>query len=98
MRWVQEVDTYPLSLHFDVLSPSTPLLSQFPIMGYSVRTHDWRLTLWQRWDGENLAAHWDLLVAAELYDMKLMPDSSSRCSDTPDASRLAQTNPSRVHH
>jgi hypothetical protein len=31
-------------------------------MGYSVRTRDWRLTLWQEWNGNELRAKWDQLV------------------------------------
>jgi hypothetical protein len=43
---------------------------EFPIMGYSVRDADWRLTLWQRWNGHALEARWDMPVAGELYNMR----------------------------
>lgn len=44
--------------------------SLFTVMGYSVRTSDWRYTEWRRWQGDKLQADWnaDGLIASELYD------------------------------
>ena len=42
--------------------------ADFDFMGYSIRTPDWRLTLWLRWNGTALAAHWDGPAAVELYN------------------------------
>ena len=42
--------------------------SNFTVMGYSVRTTDWRATFWMPWLGEKLAADFDKGPAAvELY-------------------------------
>ena len=37
-------------------------------MGYSVRTAEWRLTVWVVWDGTRLAPIWSNVTATELYD------------------------------
>jgi len=40
----------------------------FSLMGYSVRTADWRYTEWRKWNGERLIAEWGLPPnATELY-------------------------------
>ena len=42
--------------------------SNFTVMGYSVRTENWRATFWMPWIGEKLAADFDKGPAAvELY-------------------------------
>lgn len=42
--------------------------SNFTVMGYSVRTENWRCTLWMPWIGEKLAADFEAgPVAVELY-------------------------------
>ena len=41
----------------------------FDLMGYSIRTADFRLTEWRAWDGAKLEGRWDLPPnATELYD------------------------------
>lgn len=41
----------------------------FDLMGYSIRTEQWRFTEWRLWDGKALKARWDLPAnATELYD------------------------------
>ena len=40
----------------------------FDFMGYSIRTPDWRLTLWLRWNGTALVADWGGPAAVELYN------------------------------
>eukprot|EP01062_Namystynia_karyoxenos_P005426 TRINITY_DN118_c1_g1_i1.p1 TRINITY_DN118_c1_g1~~TRINITY_DN118_c1_g1_i1.p1 ORF type:complete len:499 (+),score=105.87 TRINITY_DN118_c1_g1_i1:74-1570(+) len=40
----------------------------FDFMGYSVRTPDWRYTVWLRWNGTLLRADWDGERGEELYD------------------------------
>ena len=42
--------------------------SEFTHMGYSVRTAEWRLTMWVVWDGTRLAPIWSNVTATELYD------------------------------
>lgn len=43
--------------------------AKFDLMGYSVRTTEWRFTEWRMWDGVTLQARWDLPAnATELYD------------------------------
>ena len=42
--------------------------SEFTNMGYSVRTAEWRLTMWVVWDGTRLAPIWSNVTATELYD------------------------------
>lgn len=37
-------------------------------MGYSIRTDDWRLTAWLRWDGARLQADWTAVNGTELYN------------------------------
>lgn len=37
-------------------------------MGYSVRSDNWRLTEWVRWDQRNWKGLWDQQVGLELYD------------------------------
>ncbi len=44
--------------------------SEFNFMGYSIRTKEWRYTLWLAWDRELLEAKWDGDYADELYDHK----------------------------
>ena len=39
----------------------------FDYMGYSVRTPQWRYTLWVRWDNVTLTPIWDGPSAEELY-------------------------------
>lgn len=42
---------------------------KFDLMGYSIRTREWRFTEWRLWDGVALRARWDLPAnATELYD------------------------------
>lgn len=41
--------------------------THFDIMGYSMRTNEYRLTQWLQWDKENLVAMWDQVNATELY-------------------------------
>ena len=42
--------------------------SQIPVMGYTLRTSDWRYTRWMRWNGTSLSPVWDELpLAVELY-------------------------------
>ena len=36
-------------------------------MGYSVRTSDWRYTVWLMWNGKLLVGDFDRIVAEELY-------------------------------
>eukprot|EP00041_Stephanoeca_diplocostata_P025661 m.677149 g.677149 ORF g.677149 m.677149 type:complete len:547 (-) comp22794_c0_seq3:164-1804(-) len=41
---------------------------QFDIMGYSIRTAQWRFTEWRVWDGETLKGRWDIPAnGTELY-------------------------------
>eukprot|EP00051_Salpingoeca_urceolata_P013734 m.173830 g.173830 ORF g.173830 m.173830 type:complete len:732 (-) comp17879_c0_seq2:80-2275(-) len=40
---------------------------QFPFMGYTLRTAEWRYTEWFRWNGETLSVHWNETVGVELY-------------------------------
>ena len=44
--------------------------SMFYVMGYSIRTTDWRYTEWRLWNRSSLTALWDTggLYASELYD------------------------------
>merc|ERR1719421_1185418 len=41
----------------------------FEVMGYSLRTKEWRYTEWRRWDGESKRADWSSagLSSVELY-------------------------------
>lgn len=48
---------------------STPK-NKFNYMGYTVRTPDWRFTLWVEWDDVKLQPKWDGPSAEELYDHK----------------------------
>ena len=41
--------------------------NQVTHMGYSMRTAEWRYTLWLRWDNATLAAEWDGESVDELY-------------------------------
>lgn len=42
--------------------------SNFTFMGMTVRTQEWRLTSWYRWDGEARRVDWSAAEAVELYD------------------------------
>eukprot|EP00729_Bicosta_minor_P018329 gene18329-30585_t len=46
------------------LTPSTT----FEYMGLSVRTSDWRYSLWCKWDGATLAVDWESCGKPELYN------------------------------
>lgn len=37
-------------------------------MGYSIRTDDWRFTVWLQWDGKKLRADWNSANITELYN------------------------------
>jgi hypothetical protein len=39
--------------------------SKFDFMGYSIRTVDWRYTLWLPWNQANLTASWDGPISEE---------------------------------
>jgi arylsulfatase A-like enzyme len=41
--------------------------SQFPFVGYTIRTHDWRYTEWVHWDAAKLEPDWSKYIASELY-------------------------------
>lgn len=42
---------------------------RFDLMGYSIRTSEYRITEWRMWDGARLTGRWDLPPnATELYD------------------------------
>jgi hypothetical protein len=46
---------------------------RFDLMGYSIRTPEYRLTEWRMWDGARLEGRWDLPPnATELYDHTLL--------------------------
>ena len=47
--------------------------SEFTHMGFSVRTAEWRLTMWVVWDGTRLAPIWSNVSATELYDHRGAP-------------------------
>ena len=38
------------------------------VMGYSVRTYDWRFTLWVSWNKTSFLPMWNDVVGRELYD------------------------------
>ena len=42
--------------------------SEIPWMGYSMRTKEWRLTVWARWNGTTLSPDWSSNAGVELYD------------------------------
>ena len=43
--------------------------SKFKVMGYSVRTADWRYTEWRLWNNKTLSGKWDVTpIGIELYD------------------------------
>lgn len=42
----------------------------FTHMGMTVRTVDWRLTLWAKWNGTSLAPMWNEITDRELYDWR----------------------------
>ena len=64
--------------------------TKFDYMGYSVRTPQWRYTLWVRWNNVSFTPEWDGPSAEELYDHR-GDDSSS--FDTWENVNLARTNP-----
>merc|ERR1719253_58884 len=41
---------------------------KFTFMGHSIRTEQYRYTLWFAWDQKNLVCEWDKQVGEELYD------------------------------
>ena len=40
---------------------------KFDLMGYSLRTSEYRITEWRYWDGAKLAGRWDVLAPVNLY-------------------------------
>ena len=63
---------------------------QFDYMGYSVRTLEWRYTVWYEWDGDNLKPLCGKKYAEELYDHQ--GDDSSNMDEW-ENENLAAANP-----
>ena len=42
--------------------------TDFPYMGYSIRTDRYRYTEWVEWNGEKLQPNWENVIGKELYD------------------------------
>ena len=53
--------------HFYVACAKTPR-QHFDLMGYSVRTPQWRYSLFCRWNGTTLRGVWSTCTAPELFD------------------------------
>lgn len=41
--------------------------SKINVMGYTIRTHEWRYTEWAQWNGEKLRIDWEKALGNELY-------------------------------
>jgi len=55
--------------------------SSIPWMGFTMRTEDWRLTEWAKWDGESLSPDWTASVGVELYDHRNLDQNSFDASE-----------------
>ena len=56
--------TAATNMHACLFTPAR----DFNWMGLSVRSVEWRYTLWVEWDGPHLRPLWDRVVGEELYD------------------------------
>ncbi|XP_055378876.1 iduronate 2-sulfatase [Condylostylus longicornis] len=45
-----------------------PRLNQIKVMGYSIRTNNFRYTMWIKFTPKNFTRHWNKIYARELYD------------------------------
>jgi hypothetical protein len=50
--------------------------SEIPWMGYSMRTKDWRFTVWTQWNGTSLRPNWSVNAGVELYDHRGDPGTN----------------------
>ena len=58
---------YPRPSLTPVNNSDRPLLKDIEIMGYSIRTNEYRYTEWVAFDNQNLKPDWPLIISRELY-------------------------------
>ncbi|XP_055701276.1 iduronate 2-sulfatase [Phlebotomus papatasi] len=69
---------YPRPGDYPTEKPNSdkPRLEEIRIMGYSLRTHRFRYTLWIDFNPGNFTRNWDKIFGEELYDHSLDPEEN----------------------
>jgi iduronate 2-sulfatase len=62
----------------------SPVLANITIMGYSIRTDQYRYTEWIGFNHTNLAVDWDDIRARELYSHELNDNEDNNLADNPE--------------
>lgn len=69
---------YPRPSMYPSESPNSdrPKLHQIRIMGYSLRTNQYRYTLWVKFSPKKFTKYWNKIVGEEFYDHSIDPDEN----------------------
>jgi hypothetical protein len=90
--WKQAVFTqYPRPSVEPQSNSDQPSLNDITIMGYSMRTDDYRYTEWVTFDPDTYTADWSEVVAQELYLHRQDPNEDANVAYFPEHTALVQT-------
>lgn len=69
------ISQYPRPGSYPTLRPNSdrPKLAQINVMGYSIRLHRFRYTVWVHFDAATFAIDWQVVYGEELYDHCIDP-------------------------
>ncbi|KAL0272037.1 UNVERIFIED_CONTAM: hypothetical protein PYX00_005164 [Menopon gallinae] len=76
---------YPRPGLFPTRHPNSdkPRLSEIKIMGYSIRTENYRYTEWIEWSPKQLQGNWSNIYNVELYDHSIDPNENLNLANRP---------------
>ncbi|KAF5287898.1 hypothetical protein FQA39_LY04072 [Lamprigera yunnana] len=82
---------YPRPGEFPTQKPNSdePNLSDIQIMGYSIRTSQYRYTEWIQFNNTNFTPNWKHVYARELYDHFIDPDENMNLVGKPEMEQIA---------
>lgn len=81
-KWKKAVfNQYPRPSKEPRLNSDQPALENITIMGYSIRTEDYRYTKWVKFDNKNFKPNWGNIIDDELYDLRKDPLEDQNIAD-----------------
>lgn len=83
---------YPRPGLFPTEKPDSdvPHLKNIKVMGYSMRTEQYRYTEWVRFDHKKIKPIWTKVYASELYDHTIDPDENFNIVEIPELKSTVQ--------
>ncbi|KAK5643922.1 hypothetical protein RI129_007767 [Pyrocoelia pectoralis] len=81
---------YPRPGEYPTLKPNSdkPHLKDINIMGYSIRTNQYRYTEWVGFDHRNFSIDWNKVFGQELYDHNLDPNENMNLVTRPEMNEM----------